>query len=76
MIRRQITDLAIVSIKFFLDIDPAFCAYAFVLIAMGINNCKQIPIKLEEVLYNGIQTVKQDYQYIKRYLRYAVIKLR
>ena len=76
MFKKQITDLAIVSVKFFLDIDPAFCAYAFLLAVLVINQCSQLPVKLEEVLYNGIQTVKQDLRQIKRYVRYAALRLR
>lgn len=76
MFKKQITDLAIVSVKFFLDIDPAFCAYTFLMAAMVINQCRQLPVKLEEVLYNGMQTVKQDFRHIKRYVHYAALRLR
>ncbi len=76
MFKKQITNLAIVSVKFFLDIDPTFCAYTFLMAALVINQCRQLPAKPEEALYKGIHTVKQDFRHIKRYVHYAAIRLR
>lgn len=66
MIKKQITDLILVSAKFFLDLDHAYCAYILLVITTIAFLCRQMFRGLPELFVNGVAAVKEDVNQMKR----------